>query len=99
VSRVIQPGVCRHCGCTEGSPCSLCRLEHGDCAWSTRERLVCVGSPCIRAEGARVAAAKLANRKPPSRFTGMGFGAICEIKQREERNARRRGRARKTRVS
>ena len=90
----VERGVCRHCGCREGAPCSLCRAEHGDCAWLTSERVVCAGSPCVRAEAQRKDRKR--KPKPVSRFAHMGYGAICRIKRRESeqaRKARRKGRA------
>ena len=83
----VQRGVCRYCGCREGSPCSLCRAKCDDCAWLTKDQTVCAGEPCVRADAERKARNK--KPKPKSRFAGMEFGAICEVKRREERRARR----------
>ncbi|MDE2104122.1 MAG: hypothetical protein KGL39_43190 [Patescibacteria group bacterium] len=54
----VQPGVCRHCNCTETN---ACRLEDGDpCCWTDLQRTVCSNPACIRAESARVARARQA---------------------------------------
>lgn len=84
----VTPGVCRYCGCTEGAPCWSCRQHHDDCAFSDRDRTVCQGPACVKAEAARIQA--LRKPRPRSRFAGMGYGAICEI-LREEQQAKRRG--------
>lgn len=92
MSPVLQPGVCRHCECTESNPCSLCLHKHDGCAWSDTSRLVCSGEPCIRAEAARLAAARAARPKPE--FAGWGPGAIRLELERRDRNARQRRRRR-----
>lgn len=51
---LVRPGVCRHCGCCEEEPCSLCMAHHGGCSFTNRQQLVCVGDPCVRAERMRV---------------------------------------------
>lgn len=52
--RGTKPGpvdVCRHCGCTEASPC---RLATGDsCWWTDPHRTACSNPVCIRAEATR----------------------------------------------
>jgi hypothetical protein len=94
---MIAPGVCRHCGCTDSSPCTL---HDGDaCCWTDRERMVCSAPRCVNAEAARVRASRAQQQpvKPKSRFAelkarGWGDGAIREELNREKR---RRGRRRK----
>lgn len=50
---LVQPGVCRHCGCKDHEPCIL---QTGDtCAWMSRDRTVCSNPACVRAEVARLA--------------------------------------------
>jgi hypothetical protein len=58
------PGMCRHCGCTEDSPC---RLSEGDtCCWFNRERTVCSSPACIKAEEARVARIPKPRKRTPA---------------------------------
>ena len=84
--------ICRHCKCTETNACIL---ANGDpCCWVDVERTVCSNPSCIRAEARRVRAEeKAAKRKHGDRFVGMGFGAICEEMQRDDRRKRRKRRA------
>jgi hypothetical protein len=97
VSR-IQPGVCRHCGCTEDNACVL---VNGDgCCWTDRERMVCSNPSCIAAESARLAwirmerlAEKPVVRKGPPEFCRC---AVCSGRARGRCRrllARRKGRA------
>lgn len=95
---MIAPGVCRHCSCTDSTPC---KLQDGDaCCWTDRERMVCSAPGCVNAEAARVRAAKAAAgpAKPKSRFaqlvaTGWGRGAIVDELRREKRRRSRRRKA------
>lgn len=90
---LIAPGICRHCPCTDERPCGYCRGVHGECCWTDRTRTVCSNPACIRAEAARVQAAKAAGAKPPSKYRGWGYGAIVDDKRRRERRLRKKGRA------
>jgi hypothetical protein len=95
----LQPGICRHCKCTEENACILQTGE--PCCWMDRERLVCSNPACIKAEARRVrleaekkiAAEKAARRKHGDRFVGMGYGAIVLALRRDIRRRRRQGRA------
>lgn len=83
---MIQPGTCRHCGCTEDD---ACRLETGDpCWWTDREQVVCSSPSCILAEQAR-----LARARAESKYKDWGYGAICEDLRKRDRKSRRKGRA------
>lgn len=83
----IAPGQCRHCRCTEEN---ACQLANGDpCSWIDPQRLVCSNPECIKAEQARVAAARAS--APPSLYRGWGYGAIVEHKRRQSRSRRRPG--------
>lgn len=84
----VAPGVCRHCGCTEASPCALCRLAHDGASFVDREQLCCAAPPCVKAEAARVASAKAA--APRKSYRGWGYGAIVADMRREERRRKRR---------
>jgi hypothetical protein len=83
---VVQPGVCRHCGCTENN---ACRLEDGEmCCWIDYSRLVCSNPKCMRAEGARLAAARAARTMDrPKRLTPADVHAM--IRGRGRRKKRR----------
>jgi hypothetical protein len=90
---LLQPGRCRHCGCTGDS----CRLPDGDlCGFTDRERLVCSGKTCQIAEADRKARAKAetSQRKRSEwaelKARGWGDGAIREELRKR---ARRKGRA------
>jgi hypothetical protein len=101
MSPALQPGVCRHCECTEERPCSLCLHDHGGCAWVDRSRLVCSGAPCVRSEQVRLATARAA--RPTPEFKGWGYGAVVLEKrrrlQRERRQAARKRGAQKGRAA
>jgi hypothetical protein len=50
-------GICKHCGCTDGTPCVL---KGGQtCCWVDREHTVCSARDCV-AEAYREAAARVA---------------------------------------
>ena len=81
----VTPGVCRYCGCTDGAPCWSCRQHHDDCAFRDRDRTVCQGPDCVKAEAARIQ-----SLRKPRPFDGWGPGAIRIEKRRIRRNARQR---------
>lgn len=91
MSSAAQPGVCRHCECTETN---ACRLTNGEpCCWIDAERKVCSNPACIQAEGRRVREEKNAvTRKHGDRFVGWGKGAI-DIELRRDARRRKRRRA------
>jgi hypothetical protein len=47
------PGTCRHCGCTESSPCALPSGGGDTCGWIDKTRTVCSSPGCIKAETER----------------------------------------------
>lgn len=82
---VIQPGVCRHCGCHGES----CRSKDGDlCSWVDAGRTVCNGTGCLLAEGRRLAVSR-GKHRPRSRYAGWGYGAIVEDLRKRRRRKKR----------
>lgn len=89
----VIPGRCRHCGCTgDGAHLIYAGGELEPCAWTDSRRIVCTSPGCIKAEQARIAAAKALDARP-SKYRGWGYGAIVADKRREDRLRRRKGRA------
>lgn len=76
-SVTIEPGICRHCGCTESDPC---RLSDGDsCSWADAARTVCNRPSCMKAEAARKRSAKAAR---PKRLTSADVHALIRGRKR-----------------
>lgn len=91
--RVLTPGICRHCGCTANTPCRL--FDGDECCWIDGSMLVCSAPGCVKAEAARLRAAKAERpAKPRSRFAGWGYGAVAEELRREAHGRARRGKGR-----
>lgn len=85
---LIQPGVCRHCGCHGES----CTLPDGDkCVWADSSRTVCNGASCVIAEAARVEKARVARPggKHGERYVGWGYGAIVDDLRKRRRRKKR----------
>jgi hypothetical protein len=57
---MIRAGECRHCRCSESSPC---KLPNGDtCMWIDKTRTVCSSPSCVKAETARRSRIDVASR-------------------------------------
>lgn len=84
---IVQPGVCRHCGCTEDN---ACMTQTGEpCHWMNRERTVCSNSPCIIAEEARLARAKAAAQAAkPRRLTPAEVHQLIRNRGRKPKKGR-----------
>jgi hypothetical protein len=79
------PGTCRHCGCHGES----CTLPNGDkCGW-TGDCTVCNRPGCLRAELARVRAAKPV-KSARSQYAGWGYGAIAMDLRKQRRRRRKK---------
>lgn len=88
MSQTIIPGLCRYCACTEEKPCWYCKSTHGECCWYDKTRIVCSNPACSKqAVDARAAALRAA--KPPTKYAGMGYGAIVADMRRGQRRKRR----------
>lgn len=93
----VHPGRCRHCGCTEASPCWSCRAN-GDVVWTNEGRDVCGQPTCRKAEAIRLRrlcdVKAGSNRRYGDRYVGMGFGAvIADMRKRERARKRKRRKA------
>jgi len=58
------PGTCRHCGCTESTPCIVeVAGGGGTCSWTDKSKTVCSTRKCRAAEAKRKAPAKKGKAK------------------------------------
>lgn len=71
-------GICRHCGCSEDSPC---RLADGEpCSWIDRTRTVCNNPPCLKSEASRK---RLVAASRPRRLTPADVHALIRSRGRK----------------
>lgn len=89
---LIAPGVCRHCRCTEDN---ACRLPEGEaCCWADPARTVCSNPSCLKAEKARIAAAKAAAKAAqPKKLRSWEVSDLIRRGNRRPKKTMGKGRA------
>lgn len=89
---IVKSGTCRHCGCTETTPC----IGSGRaCSWTDKTKTVCSSPKCLQAEAARKAEGKKKPTKKAPGTKGLAAGKQIPAKRADKKaplhtNAKRR---------